>query len=140
MADSDHIPSVEGEYFPPAHPMYNQPKVSGAEIWEALEASAGNIGAAARALGLPRHKLQERIDRNPDLIRLLDDMREEVVDQAESNHFVRAKSGADPSAERFVLQTLGKRRGWNTAVGGLNSNGDIVVTIKKFSEDENAEE
>lgn len=139
MADDAPISIEGGDYFPPAVNMRNQPNVSGGEIWDALVASGGNIGAAARALGLPRYKVQERIDRNVDLQRLLSDMREEVVDSAESNHFIRAKSGADPAAERFVLQTLGKHRGWNSAVGGMNGSGDIVVTIKKFSEDENAE-
>ena len=117
-----------------AHQMFNQPKVTNADIWEALEQSEGNIGVAARALGLSRTRLQERIDRNPDLITLLSDMREEVVDVAETNTLKRAKSGADPIAEKFVLQTLGKRRGWNTAAGGMNGSGDITVTITKFAE------
>jgi len=113
----------------------NTRKVSNADIWEALEQAEGNIGAAARALDLSRTRLQERIDRCPDLIVHLSDMREEVIDVAESNTMKRAKSGADPVAEKFVLQTIGKRRGWSTASIGGNGGGDIVVTIKKFAEE-----
>jgi len=136
--DPSQYPLV-GEVLP-AHEMYNQPKVTNADIWEALEQSEGNVAAAARSLGLSRTKLQERIDRCPDLITLLADMREEVVDIAESNQMKRAKSGADPNAERFVLQTLGKRRGWNTAAGGMNGSGDITVTITRFAEIEDGSE
>lgn len=123
-----------------ANQMFNQPKISNGEIWDALEASEGNIAAAARALGMVRSKLQERIDRCPDLLNLLNDMREEVVDISETNQMRRAKSGVDPNAERFVLQTLGKRRGWNTATAGANGAGDLVITIKKFAEVEDASE
>jgi hypothetical protein len=130
--DTSQYP-LEGEVLP-AHSMHSQPKISAADIWDALVASDGNIGAAARSLGCTRTYLQQRIDRNPDLIIMLDDLREEAVDQAESNQLTRAKSGADPSAERFVLQTLGKRRGWNTAVGGMSGSGDITVTITRFAE------
>jgi hypothetical protein len=118
-----------------ANQTFNQPRVTNADIWEALEQSEGNIAVAARALGLGRTKLQERIDRCPDLIVHLSDMREEVIDVAESNTMKRAKSGADPVAEKFVLQTIGKRRGWSTASIGGNGGGDIVVTIKKFAEE-----
>lgn len=116
-----------------AHQMYNQPKVSNAEIWDALELEEGNVSAAARRLDMTRNKLQERIDRSPELQILMGDLREEVVDVAEVNTMKRAKSGSDPIAEKFVLQTLGKRRGWNTAAGGINGSGDITVTITRFA-------
>lgn len=116
-----------------AHQMYNQPRVSNAEIWEALELEEGNVSAAARRLDMTRTKLQERIDRSPELQILMGDLREEVVDVAEVNTMKRAKSGSDPIAEKFVLQTLGKRRGWNTAAGGINGSGDITVTITRFA-------
>lgn len=116
-----------------AHQMYNQPKVSNADIWEALELEEGNVSAAARRLDMARNKLQERIDRSPELQVLMGDLREEAVDVAEVNTMKRAKSGSDPIAEKFVLQTLGKRRGWNTAAGGINGSGDITVTITRFA-------
>lgn len=137
MPDPSQYPLV-GEVLP-AHDMYNQPRVTAGQIWDALVEADGNVAAAARSLDLSRTKLQERIDRSPDLINLLSDMREEVVDIAETNQMRRAKSGADPNAERFVLQTLGKRRGWNTATGSMGSNGDITVTITKFAEIEGEE-
>lgn len=125
---------LQGEVALSGQEFTHQPKVTAADIWEALEQSEGNIAVAARALGLSRTKLQERIDRSPALITMLSDIREEVVDHAETNTMKRAKSGVDPIAEKFVLQTLGKSRGWNTATGGVGSNGDITVTITRFSE------
>lgn len=125
---------LQGEVTLANEPYSHQPKITAAEIWEALEQAEGNIAAAARALGLTRAKLQDRIDRSPSLITMLSDIREEVVDVAETNTMRRAKSGADPVAEKFVLQTLGKRRGWNTAAGGMNGNGDITVTITRFAD------
>jgi len=130
-ADPSQYPLV-GELLP-AHTMHNQPNISAGQIWDALVEADGNVAAAARALDLSRTKLQERIDRNPDLITLLSDMREEVVDVAETNQFRRAKSGVDPRAEQFVLSTLGKRRGWSTAAGGINAGGDITVHITQFA-------
>ena len=133
MADDGEIPVVEGEVLP-AHTMYNQPKVTDGEIWEALEQNEGNVAAAARALGMLRNKLQERIDRKPELIQLLQDIREETVDIAENNQMKRARSGADPNAERFVLSTLGRKRGYSTAVTGSGANGEIVVEIRKIAD------
>lgn len=121
---------------PPAVQMFNQPSITAAEIAEALVEANGNISVAARELGMRRGVLMDRINSNADLVTTLSDLREALVDKAEENQLTRAIGGADPAAERFVLQTLGKSRGYSTAIGGMGAGGDIVVTIRKFSEDD----
>lgn len=118
--------------------MVDQPensRVTGAQILDALEENMGNLTMAARDLGMARSALKTRIDNNPELRLALDDLREGVVDVAETNMFKRVYGGADPGAERFVLSTLGKSRGYTQSVAGTGKDGDIVVTIKKFGED-----
>lgn len=121
---------------PVAVELYNQPRVSAAEIFEALTLHEGNIAACCRELSMTRSKLMERINQTPELMELLSDLREEVLDYAEGFQFKRAKSGADPASERFLLSTIGKQRGYSTSVAGMGANGDIVVTIKRFGEDQ----
>lgn len=123
------------ENLPAAIVMHNQPRVSAAEIAEALTLHDGNLAACCRELSMTRSKLVERINQYPELIELLSDMREEVLDYAEGFQFARAKSGADPASERFLLSTIGKQRGYSTSVAGMGSNGDIVVTIRRFGEE-----
>lgn len=126
------------EEFPallPAHEMHNQPNVSAGDIWDVLKETGGNLAATARELGLTRQRLSDRINKNPDLQQLLSDMREEVIDVAEGNMFQRVKSGADPAAEKFILSTIGRQRGYSTSVAGVGPGGDIVVTIKRFGDE-----
>lgn len=124
------------ENLPEPHPMYNQPLIPAGKIYDALVEFRGNKAAVCRELGIRRRILDERISRNADLQELLSDMREEVIDNAESNMFVRAESGADPAAEKFILQTIGRNRGYSTAISGNGANGDIVVTIRRFGDEE----
>lgn len=119
---------------PVAHEMYNQPKIPAGEIYDLIKEYRGNKAAICRELGITRTKLDERINKSPELQELMNDLREEVIDTAESNMFRRVESGADPAAERFILSTIGRNRGYSTSVTGSGSNGDIVVTIKRFGE------
>lgn len=101
--------------------------------FDALVQSSGNIAEAARQLGVSRHRLKEVIDKHPPLIALLDDLRQGLIDKAESNIFADVDKG-DATASRFVAQTIGKDRGWSTGISGSGKDGSIVVEIKQFSE------
>lgn len=124
------------ENLPVAVELHNQPRVSAAEILQAMEDFEGNIAACCRELGMTRQKFMERVNTHPELMEKLSDLREEVIDYAETNQLRRAKSGADPASERFILSTIGRQRGYSTSVAGMGANGDIVVTIKRFGEDQ----
>jgi len=129
MSTADLVP-VEGTI----EPRVNTPRVSEGDIYNALVEADGNKSAAARALDMRREVLQERIDRSPTLASLMQDLNEDIIDEAESNHRKRVRSGQDPTAERFILQTLGKGRGYTTGVSGSGKDGDIVITVRKFGE------
>mgnify|MGYP000904864872 CR=1 FL=1 len=74
-------------------------------------AMSGNISAVARNFGVHRHTIQARIDKHKDLKRLLDDTRETMLDNAESQLYTKVLSG-DTLALIFFLKTQGKKRGY----------------------------
>jgi hypothetical protein len=108
-------------------------KVSDADIYEQLAASDGNQSKAARELGVSRRYLHGRIEKSATLVALLQDMQEEILDTAENNVFADVRKN-DPTANRFVLSTLGKSRGWSQGVAGSGKDGEIVVQINRLSE------
>lgn len=81
----------------------------------ALYTTKGNVAEAARLLHVGRYKLQAMIDNKPDLRDLLDDVRETFLDRIEASVFERA-AGGDFQAQKFILTSLGKRRGWGQQV------------------------
>lgn len=126
MADVGLEVISEGlEFLKPARP-------TRAEIYEALIASNGNISGATRELGSSRLYVMNTINSTPELVALLDELREGSIDKAEQNIFADVEKG-DQSASRFVVSTIGKKRGWNPGVDGGGKNGAIVVEIKNFT-------
>lgn len=119
-------------------PGQQHPVVDAATIYETLEEAKGNISEAARMLGMRRYALRERIDATPLLIKLMDDLREERIDKSETNIFNEVDKGSE-SASRFVLQTLGKGRGWAMGVAGTGKDGEIIVQVNKLAPAEQAE-
>lgn len=109
------------------------PAVSASQIWDALTASHGNISGAGRALGIARNKLRLKIDSTPELLVLLDDLRESIVDRAEQNKFLEVLN-SDPGASSFILQTLGRNRGYATSASGTSKD-PIVVEVRQFHEE-----
>lgn len=114
-------------------PGSNDKSVTDAQIYETLIAEDGNISATARQLGMSRTRCKQRIDKSVVLTALLMDATEEIVDIAQGNVFRDVRAN-DPTANRFVLQTLGKERGFSTGVAGMGKNGEIVVQINRLSE------
>lgn len=88
----------------------------------------GNISATARNLGISRSRCKARIDKNPSLVALVEDLTGGVIDQAKENVFNGVMRG-DPTDSRFVLQTIG---GFSTKVAGSGKDGEIVVVINKL--------
>lgn len=116
----------------------HDPKVPDREIAKALVATKGNISAAARVLTqslsppvvterrrvsaptpertssapiITRAYVKRRIDSSPALQALLEDIRESILDDAESNVFKQVKAG-NTEESKFVLTTLGRSRGY----------------------------
>lgn len=122
------VDEIESDYIPDSAANM----VDDGMIYEALVAQSGNIGATARFLRVSRRWLKSRIDRKAPLISLLQDMRETVIDQAEVNVFNDVIKN-DPTANRFVLSTIGKERGYSSGVAGSGKNGEIVIQINKLA-------
>lgn len=108
-------------------------KVTDADVYRELIAQSGNIGATARTLRVSRQWLKGRIERKAALVSILQDMRETVIDQAEVNVFNDVLKN-DPTANRFVLTTIGKDRGYSSGVSGSGKNGEIVIQINKLAD------
>lgn len=105
-----------------------------AEVYSALVAAEGNVAKAARELKATRRHVADIIGKTPEIAALLEDLREGVVDASEDNIYADVKKG-DQSASRFVLQTIGKKRGWAQGVEGTGKNGAVEVTIRTFAEE-----
>ena len=81
------------------------------DVAAAIVTAEGSLADAAELLGLSRTRLRAFIERTPDLGDLLDQYRESVLDRVERNVHKRALNG-DWKAERFILSTLGRVRGY----------------------------
>jgi hypothetical protein len=83
------------------------------EAVNALVAADGNIARAASLLGIRRMKLRDWIDRMPEVQMCMSDLRNARLDDVEDMQFHSALTG-DTAAGRFLLQTVGKERGYVT--------------------------
>lgn len=106
---------------------------SKADLYRALIVNEGNLSKTAREFGVRRGTVYEMVNSTPELISLMAEFREEQIDGAEDNIFAEVKKGSE-SASRFVLGTLGKKRGWAQGVEGSGKDGAITIEITKFSE------
>lgn len=97
------------------------------EVAAALEANGGVIAYAARALGCSRNAVYAYIDRYPELEDVRRDAREAMLDTAE-HHVITAVNEADMQTVRWVLDRLGRARGYSTRqeIAGV---GDAPLTF-----------
>lgn len=84
-----------------------------AEIELFLIEELGNISACAKRMQVTRSALADKIARTPELQRAKGDLVQSVLDKAEKNIFSDVEAG-DQTASKFVLQTIGKDRGYTT--------------------------
>jgi hypothetical protein len=83
-----------------------------AQIVEAIRASGAVIATAAKKVGMSRSALFHRIARTPKLIAVVEEVRESVLDLAESS-LIRAITQGAPWATCFYLKCQGKNRGYS---------------------------
>lgn len=81
------------------------------QIEHALRGTAGNVTAAANALGITRQGLQARLKKNAALREIVTEEREALCDLAESALRLNVAKG-DVASVIFALKTLGKSRGY----------------------------
>ena len=91
----------------------SEKRVSDAAIASEIVEQCGNVSAIARELKMRRGAVQERINVSADLALILEENKEGIIDDSETNMFRAVKAG-DLPASKFILSTIGKNRGYGT--------------------------
>ncbi len=87
-------------------------KYSQAVLEEALRKAGGIPAGAAQILGCARSTVTRRIAKSAKLQEFVEGLEEELLDMCESNMYAMCRA-KDFRANRFVLETKGKHRGWS---------------------------
>lgn len=103
------------------------------EILDAVVRAHGVIAVLARILGLKRHQTESLIKKYPSVKRAVAEERENLVDLAECRLFEATNYGEE-WAVKFVLQCLGKNRGWTKEISPAENKGKILEAINKMTE------
>jgi len=113
-------------------------KVTDKQIEEALIDSYGNVTQCAKICGIGRIWMTERIRKSENLQSIRDDAREQIIDIAEDNCFASVRREAEEGKtgtanSRWLLQTLGKKRGYSerTEITGEDGGAIEVTMIRK---------
>lgn len=111
-------------------PIKKAGKYTTATLSAALRATGGKVYLAARQLGCAPKTIYNRIAAEPALAQLLDEVREETIDLAESK-LLQLIREAHLSAIIFYLKTQAKHRGYVERQGQTGAGGGPVQTQTK---------
>lgn len=92
-------------------PLATSLRLTTADIEYALREHGGNLLHASRFLGVDRALLKRKIDSFPSLQRLMVNLQEETLDEAEAQLVEQVKDGYFPAISMY-LRTKGKERGY----------------------------
>lgn len=100
------------------------------DVLEAIKGSNGIVSNVCKRLKCDWHTADTFIKKWPETLQALDDERESYLDLTESECINRIKAG-DGQMIRFVLATLGKKRGYGTEDAATDNGGatDTEVNI-----------
>jgi len=101
---------------------------------DAIRKHKGNISASADSLGCSRRALYDLAERSPRVAAVLAESRARLIDDAETVVADKIEAG-DLGAARFVLQTIGKDRGYVERTEQEQS-GKVVIEIHRADEDD----
>lgn len=96
------------------------------DVVAALTVAKGSLTNAARMLGRTRRNLTVWIDKTPEMMEFSNDLRDGMLDRIEQNAFHQAAEGDGPMI-RFLLQTLGKDRGYSVRNEQTGKDGAALV-------------
>lgn len=96
------------------------------DVVRALVLSNGNLSVLAAAVGRSRSAGKRYIDAHPDVKEVYETLIERKLDKVEDCQFNAAISG-DTAAGRFLLQTLGKDRGFVTRTEQTGKDGEALM-------------
>ncbi len=102
------------------------------QIEEQLIALEGNTAAVGRSLRISRQAINQRIQKSPRLLKLIDELRETNLDEAE-NQLMNAIKRGEGWAVCFYLKTQGKKRGYveRAELTGADGGAIQVSTFEK---------
>ena len=107
-------------------------KVTDFQCIKALRANKGLIGPTARACGITYDGIYKRIKNNPELEKVMNDAREDIVDTAEAELFIHVEQG-NLDAIKFTLSRIGKKRGYSEKTE-VEHTGDVHLHFDKEDE------
>lgn len=83
------------------------------DLVQAILHTFGSYSSMSTLLARRRTTVRDTVLADPDLVELRNELREGVIDRSEEVIFLDAISG-DVGSAKFVVQTLGKSRGYST--------------------------
>ena len=86
-------------------------KITDKMMLKAIPNSGGILSHIAKKCGVSRVNLYNFLERNPKYREIIEQERESIIDMAESSLFLQAKE-KQPWATKFILATIGKKRGY----------------------------
>lgn len=92
------------------------------DVYAALKNAEGSVADAAALIGRPRETLARWLKANKDMYLIQHDIQETVLDTVEVSVRKQAVAG-DAGQQRFLLNTLGKDRGYSTRVEATGKDG-----------------
>ena len=98
------------------------------DVLAAIKGSNGIVSNVSKRLKCDWHTADTFIKKWPETLQALDDERESYLDLTESECINRIKAG-DGQMIRFVLATLGKKRGYGTEDAGNDGAGEQTDTV-----------
>lgn len=105
--------------------MGNKKKILIEDVEPLIEAKSGNIAAMARALGVSRGTIWNRINESTNLVKALADARETMIDNVESTLYAQARNG-NTTAMIFFLKTQGRGRGYQERMELTGKDGEPI--------------
>lgn len=97
---------------------------------EALRRTRGLVAPAARSLGVDRTTLYRFMERCPEVAQARDEMREVVLDDAETVLIKKAIDDEDTACLIYLLKTVGKVRGYGESRSVEVGGGEKPVEVK----------
>jgi hypothetical protein len=101
----------------------------------AIKGSGGIMSTVAKRLDCDWHTAEAQVKRWPEALLAMQDEREGILDMSEATIFSAVKNG-DVGAARYILSTVGKRRGYSEKqeVEVSNPNGSPFELIVRYVE------
>lgn len=147
LNDKDRLKTAlaEAEAIPAApiaiNGLFKHPPEFTSEEWDIIVAGIrANLPfyTIAQRVHCSRHFLSRKINENPEVAQLVIDAREGMVDEAEYQ-MLKAVKGGSLSAQMYVLDHLGRERGWGDAQNNKEPQDDVHITFGEISQADLAE-